>query len=291
MKMNRVNNLRDPQRTALEQLFNKQPEVLKAIETAKVDWYAIRNEADSVTEIFIYEEIGYWGITSDDFVKDLSNINAKTINLRINSPGGSVFDAIAIYNALVQHPATVNVYVDALAASAASVIAMAGDTVTMMVGSQLMIHDAIGIAIGNPAMLQDYTDWLNGQSDNIASIYAMRSDSLDTAGWREKMIAETWLFADEAVQLGLADEIYSGSKPAPTPDEPAPSEDAPAEDTPEEDAAEDSGDDIEDKFSKAHNLRNRGFKYSGRESAPGIATTTDDLINAICDAFSSFGGK
>lgn len=252
------------------------PDVVKAKK-----WFDIRNEANTdETEIFIYEEIGYWGITSDNFVQELNKINAKTINVRINSPGGSVWDAIAIYNALVQHSADVNVRVDALAASAASVIAMAGDTITMMRGSQMMIHDAIGVGIGNEAELKEYAAWLGEQSNNIASIYSARAGG-DTEEWRAKMLAETWVFADEAVEIGLADEIYSPEKNKP-PMEPDEEPDEDPEEAEEETQEEEKEPTPEDRLAARHRLTNRGFKYAGRKRAP------EPIQNSFADLISSW---
>jgi ATP-dependent protease ClpP protease subunit len=271
-------------RTMLETISNTSPEAADALKNIKHDWYAIRNEADAEAEIFIYEEIGFWGITSDDFVKDLNNLKAKTINVRINSPGGSVWDAIAIYNALVSHSATVNVQVDALAASAASVIAMAGDKITMMRGSQMMIHDAIGVGMGNEAELKEYATWLGEQSNNIASIYAERAPSLDAEEWRAKMLAETWLFADEAVEMGLADGVYVKSKDTPPDPEKEPDED-PEEPEEESESEEETPDEDEedpkpeDRMQAKHSLRNRGYKYTGRKEAPAPVTGFADLFD------------
>lgn len=251
------------------------PRVVKA----RTKWYDIRNEADAESEIFIYEEIGYWGITSDDFIRDLNALNTKSIKVRINSPGGSVWDAIAIHSALVAHSATVNVQIDSLAASAASVIAMAGDKITMMRGSQMMIHDAIGIGMGNEAELIEYAKWLGEQSNNIADMYAARAGGT-AEDWRAMMLAETWLFAAEAVEAGLADEIYTKPKQAePEPDEEQ--EDAPEEET-EEEAPEEEEPTPEDRLAARHRLTNRGYKYCGRNKAPEpvINSGFTDLLNA-----------
>ncbi len=236
------------------------PRVIKA----RTKWYDIRNAADAESEIFIYEEIGYWGITSDQFIQELNALNAKTIRLRINSPGGSVWDAIAIHSALVAHSATVNVQIDSLAASAASVIAMAGDKITMMRGSQMMIHDAIGIGMGNQAELIEYANWLGDQSNNIADMYAARAGGT-AEDWRAMMLAETWLFAAEAVEAGLADEIYTKPKQAEPEPEEEPDEDEPEEETEEEPEEEPTP---EDRIAARHRLTNRGYKYCGRGKAP-----------------------
>lgn len=171
------------------------------------NWYDIKNKASDTAEVYIYDEIGYWGTTAADFVRDLRDISAKNIDLHLNSPGGEVFDAIAIYNALVQHDANVNTIIDSLAASAASFIAMAGSTVTIAKNATMMIHDAMGLTIGNAADMREMAEALDKMSDNIASIYADHAGG-EIADWREAMKAETWYNAEEAMSAGLADEIY-----------------------------------------------------------------------------------
>lgn len=176
----------------------------------RTDWYRISNSVGSgPAVIYIYDEIGgWWGVTASDFVRDLNAINATEIELHLNSPGGDVFDGIAISNAIRQHRAQVTVHVDALAASIASVIAMGGDRVVMAPGSQLMIHDGLCLCIGNAADMRETADFLDQQSDNIASIYAARAGGT-AAEWRARMTAETWYTAEEAVAAGLADEVSS----------------------------------------------------------------------------------
>jgi len=172
-------------------------------------WYRITNamsEGGGDPCLYIYGDIGSWGISAGQCVQELSALDAPVIDVYINSPGGEVFDGLAIYNALRSHPAKIMVRVDALAASIASVIAMAGDRVIMSPGSQMMIHDANGVACGEPDELRKYADFLDAQSDNIASIYAERAGGT-MKQWRKLMQAETWYFADEAVTAGLADEV------------------------------------------------------------------------------------
>ena len=136
-------------------------------------------------------------------LKELGDVN--TINLSINSPGGSVFDGIAIYNMLKQHKATVNITVQGLAASIASVIAMAGDTLTMNTGSMLMIHRPFTLAMGNASALRDMADTLDHVAESSVDIYNEKT-GIDKDTIREVMTAETWLTADEAVEAGWADE-------------------------------------------------------------------------------------
>jgi ATP-dependent protease ClpP protease subunit len=132
--------------------------------------YQIRNATDSpsATEILLYDEIGEdpWfgtGVSAKQFVEDLNAIETDEIHLRINSPGGNVFEGVAMLNAVRRHKAKVTVFVDGLAASAASVLAMGGDEVVMSRNAELMIHDAWGIAIGRLARSHEGRDLVLGQ--------------------------------------------------------------------------------------------------------------------------------
>lgn len=178
------------------------------LKAGRNDWYRISAKADAVTaEVHIYDEIGYWGVTAQDFIKDLQGVEATTIELHLNTPGGDVFDGIAIHNALRQHKARVVAYVDSLAASIGSVIAMAGDEVVMARYSTMMIHEASGVAIGaNADEMRAMADLLDKTSQNIAQVYADRSGT-DIEDWRNLMRAETWFSAEEAVEFGLADRV------------------------------------------------------------------------------------
>lgn len=201
-------------------------------------WYSIRNVSRSEAEIMIYDEIGFWGVTASDFIRDLAGISATTINLRINSPGGDVFDGVAIFNALKRHTAEVNVSVDGLAASAASFIAMSGDKVSMSPHSQMMIHEASGLAIGNAEDMRKLADMLDKTSDSIAAIYAERAGGT-VDEWRARMKDETWYTDQGAVDAGLADEIL-GSSGAPPANNRAKNEAPPLEPDPEPEPEEPS---------------------------------------------------
>lgn len=204
-----------------------------------VSWYSIKALAGESADVFIYDEIGAFGITASAFLKDLQGITAETINLHLNSPGGDVFDGIAIYNALKQHPSTVNIYIDALAASIATVIAMAGSHITMSRHSTMMIHEAFGMALGTSEDMTKMAERLDVVSDQIAGIYQERVPGSKTTTWRNRMKAETWYTDEEAVKAGLADEVGKPSgirntfdlskfKNAPAP-EPEPEEDKKAD--------------------------------------------------------------
>jgi len=167
-----------------------------------------------VVEIYLYDEIGYWGVTATDFVQTLLNIQAVKIVLHINSPGGEVWDGLAIYNALCDHPAAIEVKVDGIAASAASFIAQCGDTVAMNRGATMMVHDASGYCFGNAADMTEHAVLLDRTSDTIAGIYAARAGGTVDA-WREAMRIESWYSAAEAVTAGLADTAVPEKTTAP----------------------------------------------------------------------------
>jgi ATP-dependent protease ClpP protease subunit len=193
-------------------------------------WYRITNAADpDEAEVMLYDEIGGWfGATADQFIADLKDVTAKNLRVRVNSPGGSVFEGIAIANALRSHPANVTVQVDGIAASIASVIAMAGDRVEMAPNTMLMIHDASGVCMGNAADMEEMGELLDLISDNIADAYAARAGGTRDE-WRDRMRAETWYLPEDAVAAGLADEATKTPKqgePATEP-EPGPDEDEP----------------------------------------------------------------
>ncbi|MEV6181344.1 head maturation protease, ClpP-related [Streptomyces sp. NPDC052015] len=171
-------------------------------------WYRITNATSAdEAEVMLYDEIGgWWGATADDFIRDLRAISAPKVRVRVNSPGGSVFEGVAIANALRGLTAEVTIQVDGIAASIASVIAMAGDRVVMMPNTTLMIHDASGVCMGNAADMAEMEELLDLISDNIADAYAARAGGTRDE-WRARMKAETWYLPEDAVEAGLADEV------------------------------------------------------------------------------------
>lgn len=173
-------------------------------------WYDITNSAGVglPTQVSIYDEIGFYGVSAGSFLADLKGVNGD-IELHINSPGGDVFDGLSIYNQLRQRKGDVHVIVDGLAASAASFIAMAASAgkLEMAPHSQLMIHNGFSMAIGDAADLRQTADLLDKITGEIASIYAERSGK-PVDYWLAKMAAETWFSDTEAVADGLADNIH-----------------------------------------------------------------------------------
>lgn len=150
---------------------------------------------------------GWWGISAHDVDAALKAAgDVETLYVRLNSPGGEALEGVAIANLLRAHPAAVRVTVYGLAASAASVIATAGDTVSMAPGSMLMIHDASDFAFGNATKMQQAATALAAVSDSYADLYAMKAGG-DRASWRDVMRAETWYPAADAVTAKLADVV------------------------------------------------------------------------------------
>lgn len=180
----------------------------KELPAAKVIEVKASTLADT-TEILVYDEIGMWGITAKDFVAALATINTPNIVVRINSPGGDVFDGLAIYNALMNHKANITCVVDGLAASAASFIALAGDTVSIHESAMMMIHRAWGFAIGNQADMADMVTVLSKIDSQLAGIYAKQTGK-SVEEMAALMVGEsdgTWFTAQEAADLNLVDEI------------------------------------------------------------------------------------
>lgn len=195
---------------------------------------------EGVAELFLYDPIdswgGWWGVSAKEVAVALALLPEGTdqIRLYINSPGGEVWDAMAIVNQLRRHPARVVAVVDGIAASAASVIAVSADEVVMGMGAQMMIHDAWNVAVGNEADMLAMASRLKKDSDAVAAIYAGKAGGT-AEEWRELMREETWLSAEEAVAAGLADRM----------------------------SAEDAGEQ-----SKAAVVDLSAFRYAGRAHAP-----------------------
>lgn len=171
-------------------------------------WFSIQAKAATEeSEIFIYDYIGFDGVTAADFVRELKAITTKKITLRINTDGGNVFDGLTIYNNLKDHGAEIHVKVDGLAASIGSIIAMAGHTITMSESSFLMIHNPWALAIGNANDMRGMADTLEKIGWGLAGIYARRAKTTKEQA-KTWMDGETWFTAEGAKAAGLADVIY-----------------------------------------------------------------------------------
>ena len=179
-----------------------------ATKTSNQSWYSIKAKANDTAEISIYDEIGFWGVSAASFAQDLKDCgnNLKQINLHIHSPGGDVFDGIAIYNLLKNHPANVTVYIDGLAASMASVIAMAGNEVIMPENAMMMIHKPWGIQGGDAEDMRKYADLLDKVENTLIPAYANKTGKTPEE-LAEMLSAETWLNGKECVEQGFADKL------------------------------------------------------------------------------------
>lgn len=185
------------------------------------------SQSGGTAEVWLYGTVGgyWWGFDSDEVARELRSLgDVDEILVRLHSFGGSAIEGIAIANLLANHPATVRVVCDGIAASAASMIALAGAELIMSPGAQLMVHDAWMVAAGNAAELRAEADWIDKQSENYAQTYAHRAGGT-AAAWRQVMLANngdgTWYSAQEAVDAGLADRvanIESATPPPPLPD-------------------------------------------------------------------------
>ncbi|WP_035546372.1 head maturation protease, ClpP-related [Burkholderia sp. 9120] len=180
-------------------------------------WWDIRAltnaQGSSVAEIRIYDEIGFWGTDAKTFVARLDEVaaGADEVIVAINSPGGDVFDAFAIYNALRRYAGRVTTRVDGVAASAASLVAMAGDRVVMPENAMLMIHNPWTVAAGTSADLRATADSMDRARDGILAAYRNKSGKTDEE-LTAMLDAETWFTAAEAKEAGFADEIETPVK-------------------------------------------------------------------------------
>lgn len=177
-------------------------------------WYRIEAKAGedgkpSSVEVLIYDEIGLWGISAARFVEDLKAVDdgAVKVTVAINSPGGDVFDGFAIHNALVRLGDRCTVRIDGLAASAASVIACGGSQVVMASNAMMMIHNPWTFAYGTAEELRKTADMMDKARDGILAAYRRKAPSIEDAELLRMLDDETWLTAEEAVALGLADVV------------------------------------------------------------------------------------
>ncbi|MCC3716510.1 Clp protease ClpP, partial [Staphylococcus haemolyticus] len=176
-------------------------------------YFQINKKTDKKGEIFIYGDIvsEEWfanEVTAPGFKKQLDELgNVSEIDVHINSSGGNVFEGHAIYNMLKMHKAKINIYIDALAASIASVIAMSGDTIFMHKNSFLMIHNSWIMTVGNAKELRDTADLLDKTDEASNQAYLDRALNISEEELKELLDAETWLTASEALEKGFIDEI------------------------------------------------------------------------------------
>jgi ATP-dependent Clp endopeptidase proteolytic subunit ClpP len=178
-------------------------------------FYALEQSDNGEATIHLYDEVGAFGSGSKEFLADLGKLDGQHIHLRINSPGGSVVEGTAIYNALRRHKGGLTVHIDALAASMASVIAMAGAPVYIADNALMMIHNPWTVSAGDSDQLRREADLLDKLKDSLRNAY-VRKTGMEADRIAEMMDQETWLDAVEAVALGFADAIEEGVAAAAT---------------------------------------------------------------------------
>lgn len=244
-----------------------------------------------VARMYLYDAIDSWGapfgVSAAEFCGQLLALTCAELHLHLNSPGGDYFEAVAMYNGLLNHPAAVTVHVDGLAASAASVLAMAGDRLVMGAGAQLMIHNSRTVAVGTAADLAAGAAVLDTIDGDIAGFYAERaaatgSGSPDVASWRAAMAAESWYTAAEAMAAGLADDVVRRPGAAEGDDEPE-GDEPEGDDEPAEGDDEPDGDEPDGPPAPKPNAHRETaaaaaaarwvaqWRYPGREAAPAPA--------------------
>lgn len=171
------------------------------------NWFAIENKGSEKATIYIYDEIGLFGISATQFVEALNAIKAPALDLRINSPGGSVFEGITVANAIRRHSAKVTTHIDGVAASIASVVALAGDAVRIADNAFFMIHDPFVMCFGTAEEMRKTADTLDSVAKTaIIAAYTKKTGKTEDEikAW---MAAETWFTADEALAAGFVDAV------------------------------------------------------------------------------------
>ena len=168
--------------------------------------YRIENKTDKEATIYIYDEIGWFGVEASVFAKDMEALEAETIHIRMNTPGGNVFDGTAMANIIKQHKSHTIIHIDGLAASIGSIIALAGDETYMAENAFFMFHEAWTITIGNADNLREDAKLLDKIDGVLANTYAQKTGK-EEKDIKKLMRAETWLTADEALEMGMIDGI------------------------------------------------------------------------------------
>lgn len=175
----------------------------------KPDWYKIEARSDDEAEVLIYDVIGWPYNDAGELVRALAEMTQTTITVRINSPGGDVFDSMAIFNALQSHKSKIITRIESLAASSASFIALAGKEAQAYKNAMIMIHNPWMLAMGDQDDLREMADVLEKISGNMVDIYSGESN-VGKKEIKAMMSAETWMTAKEAKEKGFVDTIVDG---------------------------------------------------------------------------------
>jgi ATP-dependent protease ClpP protease subunit len=201
-------------KTAKPRIYNRAG---KRVEVQDKTWYAVHASGEAterVIEVFVYGEIGAWGITANQFVQDLRAMDdgVSPVVAAFNSIGGDLFDGLAMHNALSRLGERCTGRIDALAASAASVAVCGAHRVVIASNAMLMIHNPWTYAAGDAEDFRKVADVLDQTMEAIIAAYKAKAPDIDEVELRRLVAAETWLTANEAVALGLADEVGDGVK-------------------------------------------------------------------------------
>ena len=176
-------------------------------------WYNIQNKAGETADIYIFDEIGTYGVTAQDFISEIKGLKDMPINLRINSLGGDVFDGMAMYNVIKRREAKTTVYIEGIAASIATIIALGADEVIMAENSLFMIHNAWGGTSGEAKDMRKTAETLDKITSELTDIYVKKT-GLSYDALADMMDEESWLNAQEAFDLGFIDTISDSIKVA-----------------------------------------------------------------------------
>jgi ATP-dependent Clp endopeptidase proteolytic subunit ClpP len=177
------------------------------------EWYKIKNSTSEVSDVYLFNDIGTFGVTAQSFIDEIKEYENQELNIHINSLGGEVFEGMAIYSIIQRRKAKTTVYIEGIAASIASVIALAADEVIMSENSLIMIHNAWGGTQGDAKDMRKQADVLDKITNEIAEVYVKKT-RIPYNEIIEMMNEETWLTAEEAVALGFVDSISEPIKVA-----------------------------------------------------------------------------
>lgn len=173
----------------------------------KQSWYSINaKQTDGFVDVYLYDEVGSYGVSAKDFVNDIKLLKGKDIYLHVNCVGGEVFDGMAIYNTLKKYKGKVIAYIEGIAASMGSIIPLAADEIIMSENSLYMIHNAWGGAMGEASDMRKTAALLDKLSSEIANIYSKKT-GYPVSEIKDMMDEETWFNSEEALQYGFIDRV------------------------------------------------------------------------------------
>ncbi len=173
---------------------------------SKNSWFRIVNKgANARSTVYIYDDIGLWGVTAQEFISDLEKVKGD-FDLRMATGGGSIFEGLAIHNAIRNHPGNVQVYLDGVVASMGTYVMLAGDTIEMAENGWIMVHNPQGVAVGESADMRKVADVMDGLRETLLDGY-VNATGLERSELEEMLDGETWLNASDALEKGFVNSI------------------------------------------------------------------------------------